>query len=139
MAQGYEVHENNVFQGNQSALLLQKNGKHSSSCWMHHINIHYFFVTNHIQSKELMVEYCPTDEMLVDMFTKPLQGVALHCFCTAILNLPDDNEICPTVVSMAGHRSVLGNEPATCDSRQTNKLIRSERSNRWLNRWPRIT
>ena len=30
-AQGYEVHENNVFQDNQSTILLKKNGKHSSS------------------------------------------------------------------------------------------------------------
>ena len=30
-AQGYEVHENKVFQDNQSTILLEKNGKHSSS------------------------------------------------------------------------------------------------------------
>ena len=30
-AQGYEVRENTVFQDNQSTILLEKNGKHSSS------------------------------------------------------------------------------------------------------------
>ena len=63
-AQGYEVHENKVYQDNQSTMLLENNGKHSSSHQMHHINIHYFFVTDCIQSKEVAVEYCPTDKML---------------------------------------------------------------------------
>ena len=111
-------------------MLLEKNGKCSSSHWMHHINICYFFVTDHIQLKEVMVKYCLTDEILADMFTKPLQGLTFHHFCTTILNLPDDNEVCPTIVPMAGHRrrSVLENEPTTCDSGQTNRSIRSERS-----------
>ena len=29
--QGYEMHKNTVFQDNQSTILLEKNGKHSSS------------------------------------------------------------------------------------------------------------
>ena len=41
-AQGYKVHENKVFQDNKSTMLLEKNGKHSSSHWMCHINIQYF-------------------------------------------------------------------------------------------------
>ena len=45
-AQGYEVHENKVFQDNQSTILLEKNGKHSSSHRTCHINIQYFFVTD---------------------------------------------------------------------------------------------
>ena len=67
-AQGYEVCKNKVFQDNQSAMLLEKNSKRSSSRRMRH----YFFVTDRIQSKEVAVEYRPTDEMLADMFTKPL-------------------------------------------------------------------
>ena len=38
-AEDYEVYENKIFQDNQNAMLLEKNGKHSSSCQMHHINI----------------------------------------------------------------------------------------------------
>jgi hypothetical protein len=86
-AQGYNVKENKVFQDNHSAILLEKNGHRSSSRRTLHINIRYFFVTDRIQSKELSVEYCPTGDMLADMFTKPLQGSAFRKFRAAVLNL----------------------------------------------------
>jgi hypothetical protein len=86
-AQGYNVKENKVFKDNQSAILLEKNGRRSSSRRTRHINIRYFFVTDRIQSKELTVEYCPTGNMLADMFTKPLQGSSFYKFRAAVLNL----------------------------------------------------
>jgi hypothetical protein len=86
-AQGYDVRENKVFQDNQSAILLEKNGRRSSSRRTRHINIRYFFVTDRIQAKELTVEYCPTGEMLADMFTKPLQGSLFRRFRQAVMNL----------------------------------------------------
>jgi hypothetical protein len=85
-AQGYEVRENKVFQDNQSAILLENNGRRSSSRRTRHINIRYFFVTDRVQAKELTVEYCPTDDMLADMFTKPLQGSKFRHFRDAVLN-----------------------------------------------------
>jgi hypothetical protein len=45
-AQGYKVNENIVYQDNQSAILLERNGKASSSKRTKHINIRYFFVTD---------------------------------------------------------------------------------------------
>ena len=42
------------------------------------------------QAKELMVEYCPTKEMLADMFTKPLQGSAFRKFRDAVMNIQTD-------------------------------------------------
>ena len=133
-AQGYKVHENTVFQDNQSTILLEKNGKRSSSRRMHHNSICYFFVTDHIQSKEVVVKYCLIDEMLANMFTKPLQGAAFCRFRTAVLNLPDPDKVCPTTVPMMGHRSVLGNESTmeqiTSNNRQTSKSIKSEGSRR---------
>ena len=50
-AQGYTVNDNVVFQDNQSAMLLEKNGKRSSSKRTRHINIRYFFVTDRIDSE----------------------------------------------------------------------------------------
>jgi hypothetical protein len=87
-AQGYDVTENKVFQDNQSAILLKKNGRRSSSRRTRHLNIQYFFVTDRIQSKELTVEYCPTGDMLAEMFTKPLQGSLFRRFCSAVMNIP---------------------------------------------------
>jgi hypothetical protein len=41
-AQGYSVGENIIYQDNKSAILLEKNGKASSSKQTKHINIRYF-------------------------------------------------------------------------------------------------
>jgi hypothetical protein len=71
-AQGYHVAENILFQDNQSAILLEKNGKASSGKRTKHINIRYFFVTDRVRNKELSVEWCPTGDMIGDFMTKPL-------------------------------------------------------------------
>ena len=34
----------------------------------------YFFTKDRVGSGELLIMYCPTDEMIADFFTKPLQG-----------------------------------------------------------------
>ena len=72
--QGYGVRENVVLQDNKSAILLEKNGKASSSKRTKHIAIRYFFVTDMIQKKRLTVDWCPTDQMIADFWTKPNQG-----------------------------------------------------------------
>ena len=77
-AQGYGVRENIVYQDNKSAILLEKNGKASSSKRTKHINIRYYFVTDRIAKGELSVEWCPTGDMIADFMTKPNQG-ALFC------------------------------------------------------------
>jgi hypothetical protein len=74
--QGYGVTENVVFQDNRSAILLEKNGKASSSKRTKHVNIRYFFVTDMIKKNRMSVEWCPTDQMVADFWTKPNQGSA---------------------------------------------------------------
>ena len=76
-----------MYQDNQSAILLEKNGTKSSSKRTRHLNIRYFFIVDKIKNNELKVEYCPTDEMVGDFFTKPLQGKKFQDFCHVILNL----------------------------------------------------
>ena len=65
-AQGYEVKDNVVYQDNQSAMLLEKNGRASSSKRTRHVNVRYYFVTDQVNKKRLRVEYCPTKEMVSD-------------------------------------------------------------------------
>ena len=48
-AQGYSVDKNIVYQDNQSAILLEKNGKKSSSRCTRHLNIRYFMVRNCVE------------------------------------------------------------------------------------------
>jgi hypothetical protein len=86
-AQGYGVHENILYQDNQSAILLEKNGKSSSSKRTKHINIRFFFVTDRIAQKELSVEWCPTGAMISDFFTKPLQGALFKKFRDLIMGV----------------------------------------------------
>ena len=73
-AQGFEVRDNILYQDNRSAILLEKNGKASSSKRTKHINIRYFFVTDMIRKKKMSVEWIPTGDMVVDFWTKPSQG-----------------------------------------------------------------
>ncbi len=83
--QGYDVTENIVFQDNKSAILLEKNGKRSSSKRTRAINIRYFFITDQVEKGTLKVEYCPTGDMVGDYFTKPLQGDVFRKFKAAIM------------------------------------------------------
>jgi Reverse transcriptase (RNA-dependent DNA polymerase) len=85
-AQGYHASDNVVYQDNQSAMLLERNGRASSGKRTRHVDIRYFFVTDRIQQKQMRVEYCPTEEMIADFFTKPLQGSLFRKFRTFLLN-----------------------------------------------------
>ncbi len=73
-AQGYERKDTVLYQDNKSTMLLLKNGKQSSSKRTKHINIRYFFLKDRIENNELKVKYCPTEDMMADFFTKPLQA-----------------------------------------------------------------
>jgi len=85
-AQGYDIDENIVHQDNQSSMLMENNGRASSSKRTRHINIRYFFVTDRIQNGEMSVKYCPTGIMLADYFTKALQGTPFKTFRDLIMN-----------------------------------------------------
>jgi hypothetical protein len=86
-AQGYKVSECTIYQDNQSTMLLAKNGKASSSKRTRHIALRYYFVTDRVKSKEVSIEYCPTEEMNADFLTKPLQGILFRKFRDRIMNI----------------------------------------------------
>jgi hypothetical protein len=72
-AQGYKFHPPIIYQDNQSTIVLANKGK-STSDRTRHIDIRYFFVKDLIDRKEVTVEYKPTDDMIADLLTKPIQG-----------------------------------------------------------------
>ena len=72
--QGYKIKENIVYQDNQSAMKIEKNGIQSCGQKLRHINKRYFFIKDRVDMNEIRIEYCPTEKMLADFFTKPLQG-----------------------------------------------------------------
>jgi hypothetical protein len=57
-AQGYQVQENILFQDNKSSILLEKNGKASSSKCTKHVNIRYFFITNQVDKGDISLVWC---------------------------------------------------------------------------------
>jgi len=84
-----------VYQDNQSAMKLEQNGKRSSTKNTRHMEIRYFFITDNIARNKLSIEYCPTDIMLGDYFTKPQQGSRMRKSRVSILNLKHD----PSLIS----------------------------------------
>ena len=88
--QGCAINDTTIYQDNQSAMLLEKNGRASSGRRTRHINIRYYFVTDRVKSGEVSIDYCPTETMTGDFFTKPLSGAKFRYFRRRIMNLPDD-------------------------------------------------
>jgi hypothetical protein len=71
---GIWSHQEPMLQDNKSLILLERNGKASSGKRTRHINIYYFFITDQVNMKELTIEWCPTQQMVTDFMTKPIQG-----------------------------------------------------------------
>jgi hypothetical protein len=86
-SQGYNIEDNVLYQDNKSSILLEKNGKASSSKRTKHVNIRFFFITDRINKGELSVEWCPTGNMIGDFATKPLQGAVFKKFRDHIMGV----------------------------------------------------
>ena len=84
-AQGYAISRNELGQDNKSAILLENNGKRSSSERTRAINICYFFITDQIEKGNIVVEYYPTGDMVADFMSKPLQGKLFEKFKCRIM------------------------------------------------------
>jgi hypothetical protein len=85
--QGYPVKNNILYQDNRSAILLESNGRKSAGKRSRHLDIRYFFVTDQKEKKQISIQYCPTDEMIGDYFTKPTHGQKFQDFRETIMNL----------------------------------------------------
>jgi hypothetical protein len=78
LAQGYKAECMGLYQDNISSQLLIKNGKMSSGKKTKHIKSKFFFIKDRVDSREIKVIDCPTEEMWADVLTKPLQGMAFR-------------------------------------------------------------
>jgi hypothetical protein len=86
-AQGYQVQDNILFQDNKSTILLEKNGKASSSKHIKHINILYFFIPDRVDKGDISLVWCLTGNMIGDFMTKPLQGALFRKFRDQIMGV----------------------------------------------------
>jgi Reverse transcriptase (RNA-dependent DNA polymerase) len=112
--QGYPVDCSVLYQDNQSAMLLETNGRKSSTKRTPHMNLRYFYIKDSVDSKAIKIEYCPTDEMLGDFFTKPLQGHKFREMRDRIMNIDQNSKY------YSGHRSVLSEKDERSDSEAEN-------------------
>ena len=110
--QGIRVDDSILYQDNTSSIQLEKNGRSSASKRSRHMNIRYFYVTDRVKSGEIRIEYCPTDQMRGDFFTKPLQGSKFFRDRDLLMNID------PRSPYHSDHRSVLrpglGSKPGSC-------------------------
>lgn len=74
---GFNLGPATIFQDNQSTIFLANKGK-STSERSRHIKIRYFFVSHYIETKEIALQYLPTEDMVADTLTKPLHGSRFH-------------------------------------------------------------
>ena len=75
--QGYPMPQIIVNQDNQSTIKLISNGR-SNSELTRRIQIGYYWVKDLIDRGLITVVYCPTESMIADLFTKPLQGTLFN-------------------------------------------------------------
>ena len=76
--QGYKVKKPVLMQDNEGAIKLEKHGRRSSSKRTRHMDMRYFFIKDRLETEGIEVIYCPTESMIADYFTKPLQGSLFH-------------------------------------------------------------
>ena len=87
-AQGHDIKRARIFQDNKSAILLEKNGRMSSSKRTKHFKNKIFFVHDRVEHGEVAIEYCPTKQMWTDANTKPKQGTPFRLDRSKMLNCP---------------------------------------------------
>ena len=86
--QGYGATQTILLQDNKSVMLLEENGKQSSSK-----RTRYFFITDSIRCREFQIQYCPTDEMWADFLTNPLQGKQFMKLRQILMNLKGKEQV----------------------------------------------
>ena len=140
-AQGYDVTDNVTEQDNRASILLENNGKASSSKRTKHINIRFFFITDRIAKGEVRIEWCPTLEMIGDYMTKPLQGALFRKLRDLIMGVylaekasttkSKGTSLTPSKSKERRHRSVLEQtaNPASLNKNPAKKSLKERKRN----------
>ena len=64
---------------------MEVNGRNSCTGNSKHVDIRVFFVYDRVKSGDIKVVYCPTDKMVADFFTKPLQRSIFKKFRNSVM------------------------------------------------------
>ena len=92
LGQGHDVGPAVLYQDNMSTIALVENGQASNER-SRHINIKFFFVSDRVEKGEIVIKYMPTDDMIADLLTKPLQGEKFRAMRDKILGLAPTSDI----------------------------------------------
>ncbi len=83
-AQGYKPHTI-LAKDNESEIRMLVNGKASCTSNSKHVAIKYFWCTDRIKQGNISVRHCPTERMVADYMSKPLQGKLFITFRNVIM------------------------------------------------------
>ncbi len=86
--QGYDMDASILYQDYISPILLEKNGKASSSKRTKDIKVKYFYVKEKVDNGEIEIEHFPTEQMWTDINTKPKQGAMFRAFRGHVMGIP---------------------------------------------------
>ena len=91
--QGYDIRNHIIYQDNESAIKMERNGRNSCTGNSRHVDIKYFWVKDCVDKKMVEIKYCPTALMLADYFTKALQGNVFRRFRSVIMGNTHINDL----------------------------------------------
>ena len=83
--QGYDVKNALLKQDNQAAIRLHENRVLSRKKGSRHIDIRFFFFKDRVDSGDIEIAFCGTENMVVDFMSKPLQGSVFRRFRDSIM------------------------------------------------------
>jgi hypothetical protein len=79
-----------LYQDNKLPILLANNRRWSASKRTKHIKSRYIFIKDKVDSGEVTIEHKPTDEMFLDVLTKPKQGKGFRQDRAMLMNCDED-------------------------------------------------
>ena len=75
---------------------MEKNGRASCTGRSRHIHIKYSFIKDVLENEDITLEHCPTEKIIADFYTKPLQGRQfrkLRDIIMGIVSLPSEERV----------------------------------------------
>ena len=79
---GAPLETTTLFSDNQSAIVLTK--EHHYHARTKHINVCFHFIRWIVEDGKLRLIYCPTEEMVADIFTKALVSMKVKHFASEL-------------------------------------------------------
>ncbi len=71
-----------IEEDNQGAIAMSRNPRFHGRT--KHVDIRYHFIRDKVESKEILLKYCPTKNMVADVLTKALRRNSFERFRTML-------------------------------------------------------